>query len=408
MNFEKKEQNSKEILLQIDKKINIDKCNDYIIADIQSIKNLVNSTKSKMDPYYLDVKNNENFSKILNSLRLTNNLIYYIKNNYNAQCVDRAWVKFYEIINHFNLVNNFPDKFIVFCNAELPGAGLTAINHYVKTHYNNINFHWIASSYVDDDNNNIGNNLLGDRYGLLRHNQHNWLMNKNNNGDVTSMDNILDWDKRIHELYPDGVSLYTSDAGIDPSISDNKYETGFNLQELKNAKIHFGAAVAGLFTLAIGGNIILKQYTLFESFSITMLIIYASYFEKFYLYKPMSSGASNSECYFVGIRFRGITYSEKSNFLQLLTNFNPEAVIDKQKLTIDYKLYFDEIMKFINSVGHNQIEFINESLDIYDKYKNNIMKLKNILSYYLDNFTHMYLSKNKITKIKSTDKINSN
>ena len=144
---------------------------------------------------------------------------------------------------------------MAFFNAELPGAALCAFNHYAHTV--GLNPTWYASSLVDPTS-----GALGDDYGLYEKNRENWLMTDKNNGDITIAANINDFAARIPP-----ICLYSHDAGIDVSCD-------FNNQEMLNAKIHFGCAIAGLKTLSLGGMFIAKQYTLFETFTWNLILLY--------------------------------------------------------------------------------------------------------------------------------------
>src|SRR3989338_1168038 len=96
--------------------------------------------------------------------------------------------------------------------------------------------------------------MVGDQYGIYKNNKTNWLMqNDKNNGDVTNIDNLYDFENKLGRT----IDLYTHDLGID--VSD-KYED----QEKKNIKAHLGAALSGLMVLKLGGNFLAKQYTLFQ------------------------------------------------------------------------------------------------------------------------------------------------
>ena len=94
-----------------------------------------------------------------------------------------------------------------------------------------------------------------------------------------------------------GADLYTSDLGFDVS-------SDFNNQELIQCPANIGQIISGLLTLREGGNFITKQYSIFEPITISIMYAAAHFFEKFYLCKPATSRAANSETYLVGIGFK--------------------------------------------------------------------------------------------------------
>ena len=106
--------------------------------------------------------------------------------------VTNAWMKCYELIYDYGLITE--DTNTVFCNAELPGGFIAAVNHYMKTNFINKEYKWYGSSLVIGDSKENKINALGDQYGLWENNKDNWLMDFEgpNNGDATILSNIID------------------------------------------------------------------------------------------------------------------------------------------------------------------------------------------------------------------------
>lgn len=367
---------------------------DYKLTKFQDVKTKLNAAKSSLDKYFADEFISKEFQQITAILDLYRPLRYHIANTYNAQVVTNAWLKCYEMVSYYKLINDntrdnnedVDDNNIItaFCNAELPGGFICAINQFIETMMNNdAKFNWRASSLVigNDTENRI--QALGDVYNLWKCNPDNWLMSVNvddanvnnktgsnsyiNNGDVTSYDNLVDIDMKIREFADNGVDLYTHDLGID--VSDD-----FNEQELKNAYAHFGAAVAGLMTLKPGGCFIAKQYTFFETFTVNLIIIYASMFNDFYICKPLTSRPGNSEIYLVGKGFREYPQAYRDIFEERLKHFNTKPFIPQDELPPDT---LHQIYEFLNKIYSQQIDFLNENVEMYEKYNGKVYILRN-------------------------------
>ncbi|KAK3283926.1 hypothetical protein CYMTET_8399 [Cymbomonas tetramitiformis] len=146
-------------------------------------------------------------------------------------------------------------------------------------------------------------NALGDDYGLFAANRERWLMQmapdadgRQQTGDMTKLDSVFELERQFAQRKAD---LYTSDLGVSA-------KSDFNRQEELNAQPHLGQDLAGLLTLTLGGNFVVKHYTLFEPFSYTLILVLGTLFEEFFLCKPVTSRPTNSECYLVGRGFLGL------------------------------------------------------------------------------------------------------
>ena len=327
-----------------------------------------------------------------------------ISNYFNAQVVTNAWLKCYELLNYFNIISLLTDdtkdqKINAFFNAELPGAFISATNHYIKTMFPKVAFNWVASSLYGTDHN------LGDSYGLYKNNPNKWLMaasdkSKPNvhNGDLTDPNVLLKIQKQIREIFPDGLNLYTSDGGIG-------VDEDYVKQEEINAKLNFGQVLCGLLTLSEGGISITKQYMFTYANTISLLVIMSYCFRELYIVKPMTSRPVNSEVYVIGIGFYAnrITKKFQEYLLDKLRNF------DFSQTLISLSCVTDGTMESIynaakNIHSSNQINSVNKVIDAYfnnsmdEIYANTKHKYKYAISSYLRNYP--------VKKIQDKDKLN--
>lgn len=374
----------------------------YDLPDFEKIKSELNATKSKIDDFHLNKETADRYYNFSNKIRITNQLRQFINSKCNGQHVTRAWIKFYEIHAHYETIPRDIRQLKVFFNAELPGASICALNHYMKTMRPRTEFNWKASSYADvkDLARQNSREYLGDHYCIYEKNPSNWMMNENNNGDMTKLDNLLDIEKRLGSASAD---LYTHDAGV--GLDDT---TNFNIQERVNAHIHLGCALMGFMTLKKGGVFIAKQYTFFESFSVSLLLIYASMFDNFYITKPMTSGQSNSEIYLIGKGFRGFPDAYRIPLLAKLKNFDFTPVVSS-KVLLAHPAYND-LLSISRDIFQQQIAFINTSINLFEKIIHDSNKENEILREYRNmgiQFSKDWTRKYTIKKINANDYIKS-
>jgi len=333
----------------------------YSQQELVELESRLNIEKSKLDRIYANHKTRSRWLRAQNNLDLYKSLKNTITADYGGQFVSNATIKYFEIFNKFPaLAGSLPDNPKVFFNAELPGAALCAFNHYM----NGKAYDWHASSLITPSEDNSS---LGDTYGLYAANPDRWLMTADMNGDCTNIENLL---KMRDRLGPDspcgGVDLYSHDAGLDSSGD-------YNNQESLNMRLHLGCALAGLMTLKPGGAFIAKQYTFFKTFTWNLLILYSSMFQEFHLFKPLSSRPTNSEIYLIGIGYKGTTNDELMKTLvqrlsaQLTARFDDSPFISAECVKINYGEQLGELLNYANMVYGTQIEFLRESVELFEK-----------------------------------------
>ncbi len=359
------------------KNVPLIKTSKYSIQDLSMMKERLNESKSKLDGYYLKSKIDSDFNKNWLYFQSIIDLYKGMRDEFvkraNAKHVTNASMKYHELYSYFNLLPSAS----AFFNAELPGAALCMFNHDMKTLYPGSRFDWYASSLVPSDS-HAGSTALGDTYGLWEMNKSKWLMTVEdtkgyrNDGDATVPANINDFAEKVGPgSAVNGVELYSHDAGIDVS-TDADGNLGFNNQELANAKLHFGCALAGLKTLRVGGSFIAKQYTLFETFTWNLILIYSQMFTEFYICKPLTSRPYNSEIYLVGKGFLGMDPEIEKVLMDRLANFNTDPFIPIDAVNVLFAEQLGDIIRFARIVFQQQIAFIEENLQLFETYKTNL------------------------------------
>jgi hypothetical protein len=220
-----------------------------------------------------------------------------------------------------------------------------------------------------------------------------------NNGDATSLDNLLDFAARIGPASAvGGVDLYSHDAGID--VSDD-----FNNQELSNSRVHLGCAIAGFLTLKKGGSFVAKQYTYFEAFTWNLICIYAYMFDEFYLCKPLTSRPYNSEIYLIGKGFKGMSAAVYKLLTDRLVDFNTSPIIQSDHVDTQST---EALVRFARIVFGQQANIMRENIEFIDKYRANLSVLRDGLDEFKRDRARFWLECYPVTRIDIHDNIQSN
>lgn len=98
---------------------------------LQIIKSILNHVKSKLNDYQI-----EEWSYHTRQRNPAQHIPVHLKNVIRCEFVTQAFAKFFEVLNSFQMVNNFEEKTFQSVHlCEAPGAFIVALNHYMKLHY---------------------------------------------------------------------------------------------------------------------------------------------------------------------------------------------------------------------------------------------------------------------------------
>jgi hypothetical protein len=261
---------------------------DWTFDEIPREDERLKACKSRIDkPYKENPRKWEELTILLEPSRMIRDTMCA---RYDPQYVTNAWLKLIEIFAVFGIAQG-PEPIKMFDNASAPGAFIMAA-HYWKTCVYPGQFTWMASTWLADSY-----VALDDRYGLARAFPERFTTFKTEfNGDTMDVKYL----RYMEATYGGHFNLYTSDLGM--RIPDGKY----NCQEAVNARGNLGQILMGLVTLTRGGVMITKQFSHMSSFTISIMAIMSSVFEKLWVTKPLTSKPDNSEEYLVGIGYLGI------------------------------------------------------------------------------------------------------
>ncbi len=352
---------------------------------------------------------NKKLQNILNSRDALFNSIQYFKEvkfaskKYNTGIgFTNAWKKMYEVCQKSNFI---PSKLNTIKHLDicgLPGGFVLAINHYLKTKTNVKEYDWYLQSYLEKGH-------LQDDFGLVKKYPKRFL-----EGDITSRKKIEHYIKFFNK---NKRNIVTSDCGLGGAEAYNSPD--FDFRDKQMMKIFLGQFVCGLGVLEKGGNFFMKSYNSFNKFTVSLIYLMSSFFQKVTLLKPMlSKQPDGKEIYYCLYNFTGITDDQLSKLLNILENYNSEdldrnivsynkmdknlvsqieeklAIYYYQKLEVSYKVeeYRQDVMGFDIS-------------DDPEEYLNTIQEIKKSVLPSYKRFVSQYYKKLKYERIKDSDRL---
>jgi 23S rRNA U2552 (ribose-2'-O)-methylase RlmE/FtsJ len=247
--------------------------------------------------------------------------------------INRAFYKYWEIINEFGIFENYKDTDIIFHCAEAPGGFIQGSNIYLQLENKIIPKPKIAP-LVDNDGFtavkskrkepkeykiftiSLNRDLSQYRsYNLPSYNKS--ILNKHisivygrdNTGDINNLDNI-DWIAN-KSGGSNKFFLITADGGFDEG-------NDFNNKEQLHYFLILNEIYSAITLQKRGGSFILKVFDIFTETSIQLLFLLNTLYDSIFVYKPKTSRPTNSEKYII------------------CKNFNPPstAYLDKIKLAL--------------------------------------------------------------------------
>lgn len=336
--------------------------------EFKSINQKVNEEKTKLDQIP-----EQKMRFVRKLLDVYDGVKHRLKHKFGMKISSNASAKMYELIDDLKLIDG--DYVRAFCNAELPGAFISAINHYVKAVRSEADFDWLASSYYPDGTDKTST-ILGDYYGIYDKYRVKWMMGPHPNAlslgesevenfkpltgdlmDPVVINRLCEGVKKIFHK-SEGATIYTSDAGIDVSNDYSK-------QEESTLVLNFGQAICGILSLAVGGSFVTKQFTFCTPFNRSLIAVLASLFDEFYITKPLTSRPANSEVYLVGKGFRGVSNEIAAGLMnRFKTGFESPLIPMEKFRDVDAVL-----LRAAQQIHERQqIAFLAEMVDVYKKY----------------------------------------
>lgn len=314
------------------------------------LKEKLNWQKSALDSIPSD-----RFRTITNALDPFRNLRRDVKQKYGAKNPSNAFLKGYEMFYRYKIYDNH-EKLVTFHAAEFPGSILLATAHYLGANDPDVEWDWYASSFIG--NATDGDDYLDDTYHLYKNYPEKWFMDHEHNGDLTNVEYI----QYLQENLGNSIDVYTSDLGLDTSDNPNE-------QEMIQARGNFGQILAGLVTLKIGGTLLTKQFTMFEPFTVSLMIILSGLFEELSIVKPSTSKSANSESYVLAKGYRGISDCLLEELYERLDCWDGKGLLSQETLN-KYPTQMEELYVCSDALAQIQGYRLETIAKLNKKYKN--------------------------------------
>ena len=375
---------SKNILID---NINISKNNEGInyYPVLHKLKKNLNKTKKIIDTKEQNcINNNSNdivdWNKLTDYIDLYRHLKTIIMWKFDAEIVTNSWLKFYEIIENENLVEQNINKFDSFHICEAPGSFVSSLNHYIFTKTNIKNFNWYAQSLNPNNSNEI------DQFGLIENYINNWVF-----GDITNINIIKNYEKNSNLQ---NIDLITADGEF-KSLTNMSNE-----QEIYQSKVIFGEFLTILHVLPKNSNALLKLFLpMAENFTVSLIFLLTTFFDNTCIVKPSTSHPNSSEIYIVCKKFLGknmINPDILSNLLEMMNNFDHEkSLVSKEIMP---KNFIKELETCSKLFVESQIKSIQNSLYYRYNYLDNLNNQK-IVSNLRENKNIEWITNNRIKKL---------
>ena len=303
---------------------------------------------------------------------------WYI-NEYDFQVKDpiinRAFYKYWEIINEFEIFEDYNENEIILHCAEAPGGFVQGSNIYLQIDRLNI------GQKKEDDTDDQGFTMVKTKkkkdykiytislnkdlpqyknYNLPNYNK--TIMNKyllitygkDNTGDINNLCNV-DYIKSVSKK---NFYLITADGGFDEG-------TDFNHKE----QLHYHLILSEIYTAIMlqknNGHFILKVFDILTETSIHLLYLLFQSYKQVYIYKPKTSRPTNSEKYII-CKYFDLTNIQKESIIKELAKLSRDIFQTKSKY-ISFKLYNDIPQDFVDNIKHINLQMLQHQCDFLEK-----------------------------------------
>lgn len=367
----------------VTKKYKLECINDEEI-DISLRLRYSKESESPMEKYGYDEELNIFRSKIDNiEGDIWKKVRWYI-NKYDFQVKDpiinRAFYKYWEIINEFDIFEEYEHRELILHCAEAPGGFIQGTNIYLQ-----------IDRYVDEVKDNNEKNVVDKdgfevvkrkktikkdyiiysislnkdlpqykMYNLPTYNKN--ILNKyiyitygkDNTGDINNIENV----KYIERMTKSSFYLITADGGFDEG-------TDFNNKEQLHYSLILNEIGTAIRLQKYNGHFILKMFDIFTETSIHLLYLLSLCYKSVYIYKPKTSRPTNSEKYIICKNFK---LDDKKRNVILERLLLPRL---KKNLYMSFRLFneipdeFVENIRMINSIlVKKQCEYLQHAIEL--------------------------------------------
>lgn len=329
--------------------------------------------------------------------------------------INRAFYKYWEIINKFDIFKNFDkENDLIFHCCEAPGGFIQGTNIYLKydvkkekqlKEIDQDGFISIKKKKYEKKKYKIYTISLNKElqqykmYNLPSYNSK--VINKNinitygidNTGNINNLQNI-NYIKKTLLSNNNKFYLITCDGGFDEG-------TDFNNKEQLHYKLILNEIYTAITLQQKNGHFILKVFDVFTQTSIHLLYLLSLMYKEIIVYKPKTSRPSNSERYIVCKYF---TENDNENLIKELKTLSETLKLSSSKyisftlFDIIPDMFIDKIKKMNEYLINSQCECLNKAIILCKDLKF-IKKYDNILHESLETRLKVFNSWCKLYKL---------
>ena len=318
----------------------------YNLPELYQLENNLKFTKRILDTIdYSLYKEISNTRKKLEGLKESVSGIF-------GRDISQAFLKLWEILQTYNLIDKNMEKLRTFHFCEAPGQFILALSRFVKKKTNIRNFRWTAQSLNPGakENKKYGG-VFGDSYKLIKRYPERWDFGADGTGDITATKNIKYYKNIIGQS-----NLITSDCGLDMTNP-----TSAVYQDKGLAYVNFCQILMCLNGIKIGAHYVSKVFLpQTHPFIVGMNFILHTCFEKVFYHKSLINLGS-SEFYLVCKNFQGVDESTINQLFKLKTKFTFHQSFIKIP-----KTFLDNYTKIIRVILTRHINHTKTNIYYYD------------------------------------------
>ena len=319
-------------------------------ADLLVLKEELNDLKS-----HLNDKEITTWRKHTQQQHMGGDVVQHLKGTVNPDLCTQAWTKMHEVLFQFDVVPKDGKSFKSVHLCEAPGAFISSVNHFIKTHRKNVQWYWWATTLNPYyEGNDLDVMIADDR--VLSLTLPNWYFGIDDTGNCMDVENMFG----LINFIGTEVDFVTADGSI--NCQDKPDE-----QESIVTDLHFCEIVTAMNLLSQGGKFVLKVFTFFEHASVCMIYLLNAVFGEVHIFKPATSKPGNSELYIVCLDYVG--RNAVKDYLPVLHKNFSENVFDSRNLFfVDDipKSFIDELQDCAYMFTTLQSETIRRNISLYE------------------------------------------
>ena len=261
--------------------------------------------------------------------------------------LSRAFFKFIEMANIFDIFASYRRSIRSFHLAEGPGGFIEAI----QLMRMDSNDKYYGMTLIDEKNTNVPGWKKSDNF-LAKHPNVIIETGSDGTGNLYNPENF----NYCIENYGNSMDIITGDGGFDFSID-------FNKQEELAFRLILSQVAYAIGMQRHGGTFILKFFETFMKPSIDILYILSAFYQNVHIIKPQTSRYANSEKYIVCMNFKyhntTIISQKFHGIISVLNNMKLKGVSISTILDIPINHRFVASLEDINAIlGQQQMENI--------------------------------------------------